>query len=148
MSAYSDASMQNGDSLTGHKNEGFHSTMLAPGVHEWSDSLHIASDATLSGSAEDVWLFKVGENLTVDENTTFTLSSGARAENVFWIVEGEVTVGENALFEGMILSKNEITLEKGAKLNGRMFSQSSITLDENTINEPRIMTGQRTSTNR
>lgn len=144
MSAYHDASMQNGDS-TSHKNESFHNTELTPGVHEWSNALHIASDVTLSGSADDVWLIKVGDNLTIDENIVFTLTNGARAENIFWFVEGEVTIGKNAHFEGIILSQNEITLEKGAKLNGRMFSQTSITLDDNTITEPGTMGGQTTS---
>lgn len=148
MSAYSDASLQNGDDVTSHMNESFRDTVFTSGIHVWSDSLNIMSDVTLSGSEGDVWLFKVGDNLTVHENTVFTLTNGARADNVFWYVEGEVTIGKNAQFEGIILSMNEITLEKGAKLNGRMFSQSSITLDDNTVTEPGTITGHTTSTNR
>ena len=148
MSAYDDASMQTGDELTSHMIENFRDTVLTSGIHVWSDALNIESDVTLSGSEDDVWLFKVGDNLTVDENTVFTLSYGVQADNVFWYVEGEVTIGKNAQFEGIILSKNEITLEKGAKLNGRMFSQSSITLDGNTVTEPGTITGHTTSTNR
>ena len=78
----------------------------------------------------------------------FTLTNGARAENVFWYVEGEVSVGGNASFEGIILSMNEITFDKGAKMNGRMFSQTSITLDDNTITEPKNMEGQASSSNK
>jgi hypothetical protein len=148
MSAYRDASSQNGDDLTRHGNENFQSREFAPGVHEWDDSLHIDSDVTLSGSAEDVWLFKVSDNLIIDENIVFTLANGARADNIFWLVEGEVTIGEKAKFEGIILSMNEITLEKGANLNGRMFSQTSINLDENTVTEPVSLNGRTTSTNR
>jgi hypothetical protein len=148
MSAYSDASLQNGNDSTSNRNEHFQDSVMTGGVYEWSDSLHIMTDVTLSGSENDVWLFKVGDDLTVAENTVFTLTNGARAENVFWYVEGEVTIGKNAHFEGIILSMNEITLEKGAQLNGRMFSQASITLDDNTINEPEaFMTGQTSSTN-
>ncbi len=148
MSAYNNASNHNGDDVTSHMNESFRDTVLTSGIHEWSDALNIESDVTLSGSEDDVWIFKVGDNLTVYENTVFTLTSGAQADNVFWYVEGEVTIGKSAQFEGIILSKNDITLEKGAKLNGRMFSQSSITLDENTVTEPGTMSGHTTSTNR
>lgn len=148
MSAYGDASMQDGDSLTSHKNEHFHNTVLTSGVYEWSDSLHIESDVTLSGSADDVWLFKIGENLSVDENIVFTLTNGAQTENIIWYVEGDVTIGKEAHFEGVILSMNEIMLEKGAKLNGRMFSQTSITLNDNTVTEPGRMAGQTSSTYR
>ncbi|MEX2351369.1 MAG: ice-binding family protein [Balneolaceae bacterium] len=148
MSAYEDASMQNGDHQTSHHDDSFNDSLLTAGVHEWSDSLHIVSDVTLSGSETDLWLFKVSGNLTVDEDVEFTLADGARADNVFWYVEGEVTVGENAQFEGIILSRDEITLEKGAQLKGRMFSQTSIALDDNTVSEPELMDGQASSTNR
>lgn len=148
MFAYSDASLQNGGDSTLHKNESFESVALAPGVHEWSDSLHIASDVTLSGNADDVWIIKVGKNLSVDENIVLTLTEGARADNIFWHVDGEVTIGKNANFKGIILSMNEITLGKGAKLNGRLFSQKSITLDDNTVTEPGSMVGQASSENK
>lgn len=148
MTAYNNVSMQSGNDSTSHMNENFQTAVLTPGVYEWSDSLHIESDVTLSGSADDVWIMMVGANLTIDENTVFTLTNGAKAHNVYWYVEGEVTIGKNANFEGIILSMNDITLEKGAKLNGRMFSQKSITLDDNTVTEPGSMAGQTTSRNR
>jgi hypothetical protein len=148
MSAYKDASSQNGDNDASHENESIQGNELTPGVHEWNNSLHLESDVTLSGGEDDVWIFKIGDNLTVDENTVVTLTDGASAENVFWYVEGEVTIGKDAHFEGIILSMNEITLKEGAKLNGRIFSQASITLDDNTVTEPRTMASHTTSTNR
>ncbi|PKD44335.1 ice-binding family protein [Rhodohalobacter barkolensis] len=148
LTAYSYASMQNGDDVTVHETGGFHSNDLTPGVHEWSDSLHIASDVKLYGGEDDVWLIKIGSDLTIDENIVFTLNDGAQSDNIFWYVEGEVTIGKNANFEGIILSMNEITLEDGATLTGRMFSQASITLNDNTVTEPRnMMAGRTTSTN-
>lgn len=145
MVAYQEASMQKGNDSTSHKNESFHSVVLSPGVHEWTDSLHITTDVMLSGTATDVWLIKVGDNLTVDKNVVFTLSNGARADNIFWYVEGKVGIGANAQFEGIILSMNDITLEKGAILNGRMFSQTSISLDDNTVIQPGSMAAVKTT---
>lgn len=136
MSAFDDASMQSAEESKIYDDENFQTAELTPGVHEWNNSVDIESDVTLSGGEDDVWLIKVTDNLTVNENTMFTLSSDVRSENVFWYVEGEVSIGENAHFEGIILSMEDITLEKGATLNGRMYSQSSITLDDNTISEP------------
>lgn len=148
MTAYENASNQNGNGTTTQGNKSFQNKVMSAGIHEWSESLHINSDVTISGSGDDIWIMMVSDDLKVDENTVITLSDGARAENIFWFVEGDVTIGKNAQFEGIILSMNEITLEKGAKLNGRMFSQTSISLDDNTIAEPKRMTGQTTSTNR
>ncbi|MFO7847705.1 MAG: ice-binding family protein [Bacteroidota bacterium] len=148
MKAYDDVSAQEGDSVTSQAGESFHTTELLPGVHQWSDSLYIESNVTLSGGANDVWIFKTGENLVVDENTVFTLTNGARAENIIWHAEGNVTIGPNARFEGIILSMNNITMEKGATLNGRMYSQTSVSLDDNTVTEPALMEGQTSSANR
>jgi hypothetical protein len=146
MAAYSDISLQNGEESAWH-NERFEDSVMTSGIYEWSESLNIASDVTLSGGADDVWIFKVGDNLTVDEDTRFILN-GANAENIFWYVEGDVTIGKNAQFEGIILSMNDITLKEGAVLNGRMFSQATITLDDNTVTEPGTMTVHTSSTNR
>lgn len=148
ISAYNAASTQKGEAYSSHNNESITSIELTAGVHEWSDSLHIDSDVTLSGSADDVWIMMVGDDLTIDENIVFTLADGAQADNVFWFVDGEVNIGENAQFEGIIMSMNEITLEKGAKINGRMFSQASINLDDNIITEPRGLTSQTSLRNR
>lgn len=148
MSAHSDALLQSGNDMSSQLNENFHTSELRSGIREWSDSLTIEFDVTFSGGTNDVWVFKIGNNLNVNENTVFMLTDGTRADNIFWIVEGEVTIGKDANFEGIILSMNDIIFEKGAKLNGRIFSQTSITLDDNTITEPGSMAGQRSSTNR
>lgn len=148
MMAFRDASMHGGDNSTSQTEARFQDNELSPGVHEWSSSLDLESDVMLSGSADDMWVFKVGDNLEVHEDIAFTLSDGALAENVFWYVEGNVNIGEGAEFKGIILSMNEITLKEGAQFNGRMYSQTSIFLDDNTVTEPGNITGQRTSTNR
>ncbi len=122
---------------------------LEPGIYKWNDSVEISSNITLSGSADDVWIFQVADGLTINSDVEIILSDGAVAENIFWQVAGDVTINTNAHFEGIILSEQAITLENGATLNGRMLSQTDVTLDENTIREPHgSVAGQRTSTNR
>ena len=138
---------QDEDDVTTHQNDHIPSEDLKPGVHQWSNDLNVHPDFTLSGSEEDVWIFKVGGDLKIDEDFVLTLSEGAQAENVIWYVEGEVTIGKNAQFEGVILSMSDITLEEGAEVNGRLFSQASITLNDNTVTEPmNTMAGRTTST--
>ncbi len=149
-STFSNVSMHESDvEVTNHNTKSFHhDPALKPGVHVWDSSIDITSDVTLSGDEDDVWIFKTGDDLTVSENTVITLADGAQADNIYWYVEGEASIGKNAEFEGIVLSMDEITLEEGAIVNGRMFSQSSITLDDNTITEPRKMTGKTTSKNK
>lgn len=120
---------------------------LEPGIYKWNDSVEISSNITLSGDAEDVWIFQISEGLTVDRDVEITLGNGVEAENVIWQVAGEVNIGEASHFEGVILSLSGITMKDGASLNGRMLAQTVITLNENTIMEPQVFASARTSTN-
>jgi hypothetical protein len=125
------------------------SITLEPGIYKWNDSVQISTNITLSGSAEDVWIFQISEDLTVSPDVEITLADGAVAENIFWQVAGEVNIGATAHIEGIILTQKGITLKNGATLNGRMLVQTDITLDDNTIIEPKILsTVQRTSSNK
>ena len=118
------------------KNRNESSVTLEPGVYKWNDSVEISTNITLSGNAEDVWIFQIPEGLTVSRDVEIILSDGAVAEHVFWQVAGEVSLGESSHFEGIILSQSGITMKSKATLNGRMLAQTDVTLDENTIIEP------------
>lgn len=124
------------------------SITLEPGVYKWNDSIEISTHITLSGSAEDVWIFQISEDLTVNPEVEMALANGAVAENIFWQVAGEVNLGVTSHFEGIILSQTGITMGNGATLNGRLMAQTDVTLDDNTVVDPKILaTVQRRSSN-
>jgi hypothetical protein len=109
---------------------------LSAGLYSWSNTVLVPTDVTLAGGPDDVWIFQIAENLTLSSDVQIILTGGAQAENIFWQVAGEVTVGTNAHMEGVILSKTGITLTTGASLNGRMLAQTAVILDENIIVQP------------
>ena len=110
---------------------------LAPGLYKWGTGLTIsAPGVTLTGGANDVWIFQVGANLTVGNGAIVTLSGGALPQNVFWQVAGQATLGTTADFKGTILSKTLISLDTGAVLNGRALAQTAVTLKQNTVTKP------------
>lgn len=109
---------------------------LSPGLYTWSNTVTVPTNVTLSGGADDVWIFQIAENLTLSSDVEVTLTGGAQAKNIFWQVAGEVTVGTNAHMEGVILSMTGITLTTGASLNGRMLAQTAVILDENIVVQP------------
>jgi len=49
-----------------------------PGVYKWGTGLLIPTDVTLSGNADDVWIFQVAGNLTMSSGAAVLLSGGAR----------------------------------------------------------------------
>lgn len=106
---------------------------LTPGVYKWSTGVTIPTDVTLSGSANDVWIFQVAQNLNVSSAAHIILSGGAQAGNIFWVVAGQTTIGTTAVFNGNILDQTAIVLNTGATLNGRALAQTAVTLDSNAV---------------
>ena len=109
---------------------------LSPGLYKWTNTVTIPANVTISGGPTDVWIFQIAEDLTVSSAVNVTLSGGALAENIFWQVAGEVTIGTTAHFEGVIMSMTGITLNTGASLNGRALAQTAVILDSNVVTQP------------
>lgn len=109
---------------------------LAPGVYKWGTGLLIPTDVTLRGSATDVWIFQIGQDLTVSSGARIALAGGALPQNVFWQVAGLVDLGTTAHGEGVVLSQTAITLRTGATINGRLLAQTAVELDSSTVVAP------------
>ncbi len=109
---------------------------LAAGVYKWGTGLQIPTSVTLDGSATDVWIFQVAQDLTVANAAQVLLTGGAVASNVFWQVSGLVTVGTTAHVEGTVLGQTSVALATGATINGRILAQTAVTLDGNTVVAP------------
>lgn len=109
---------------------------LEPGLYNWGTNLLIATDITLSGSENDVWIFQIAQDLTVSNGVAITLAGGALPKNIYWQVAGQVTLGTTADFKGIILSKTKIVLQTGAILNGRALAQTAVNLDANAVTQP------------
>jgi len=109
---------------------------LVPGLYKWSSDVKIPTNLTLSGDANGVWIFQIAGNLTVSSGVHIILSSGAQANNIFWVVAGQTTLGTADVFNGNILDQTAIVLQTGAVLNGRALAQSAVTLDANSVIVP------------
>ena len=109
---------------------------LVPGLYKWGTGVTIPIGVTLTGGANDVWIFQIAQDLTVGNGAIVTLSGGAQAINIFWQVAGQVTLGTTSQFKGNILCKTLIEMNTGAKLNGRALAQTAVTLDANAITAP------------
>jgi hypothetical protein len=109
---------------------------VAPGVYKWGTGVLITDDVTLTGSAADVWIFQVAQDLTMGSATKIILAGGAQAKNVFWQVAGLVELGTTAHCEGIVLTQTSVTLRTGASVNGRLLAQTAVSLDGSTVIEP------------
>jgi len=109
---------------------------LAPGVYKWGTGLLIPTDVTLTGTATDVWIFQIAQNLTMSSGSKILLAGGAKPKNIFWQVAGLVDLGTTAHIEGVVLTQTSVTLRTGASINGRLLAQTAVNLDGSTVVEP------------
>lgn len=108
---------------------------LVPGLYKWTSTVTLPTDVTISGGADDVWIFQISGDLSMSADVSVILNGEAQAKNIFWQVSGEATFGATSHFEGIILSMTGITFQTGASFNGRALAQTSVILDGNTIVE-------------
>jgi hypothetical protein len=110
---------------------------LPPGVYKWGTGVHIdGRGVTLAGGKDAVWIFQVGNGLTVDAGAKMILAGGAKAGNIFWQVAGGALLDTTVQFKGSILCKTLIALNTGATLDGRALAQTAVTLQMNAVTIP------------
>ena len=109
---------------------------LTAGLYKWTTALNIPTDITISGGANDVFIFQVAGTLSMSSAVKITLIGGAQAKNIFWQVAGAVTLGTTSHFEGNILGQTAINMQTGSSINGRTLAQTAVTLQMSTVTRP------------
>lgn len=100
-------------------------TTLGRGVYtSAAGTFGITGTLLLSGTANDVFIFKMASTLTTGASSNVNLTGGALATNVFWQVGSSATIDGN--FKGIILALTAITQNTGASsIDGRLLARNS-----------------------
>jgi len=106
---------------------------IKPGLYKWSSNVKIASNVTLSGNENGIWIFQVAGTLNVASGKRVILAGGALDKNIYWQVAGATTLNTTAVLHGTVLDKTAIVLKTGAKLYGKALAQTAVTLDANVV---------------
>ena len=80
---------------------------------------------TLTGGADDVWIFQIASDLEVGTNVQVMLAGGAQARNIFWQVGTSATIGTFSVFKGTIIAKDAITMNTSSTMDGRALAFSA-----------------------
>lgn len=114
---------------------------LVPGLYKFTGEAHIeGSDLTLTGGADDVWIFQIATALVMGaDGRKIILAGGAQAKNVFWQVGTSATIGTFAVFKGTILADQSITLGVSSTMEGRALARiGSVTFDGDVASLPNV----------
>jgi len=107
---------------------------LVPGVYKWTNTVDFSNKLTFDGTATDVWILNIAQDLVVSSGAEVILAGGAKAENIFWQVSQAVTVGSDATINGIFLVKMDMAFNAGSTLNGAALAQTAVTLISTTVN--------------
>jgi hypothetical protein len=119
---------------------------LVPGLYKFTGAALLSgSDLVLTGGADEVWIFQIGSELTIEDGIHVVLAGEAQAANIFWQVGTSATVGVGAVMQGNIMADQSITLANGATLNGRaLASIAAVTLANAVVTRPPLDNGNPT----
>ncbi|MGA8256254.1 MAG: ice-binding family protein [Nocardioides sp.] len=85
------------------------------------------------GNANAVFIFQVDAAYSPAAASSIVLTNGARASNVFWQVNGAVTIPAGSNYSGVFLVNGAATIGAGANLPGRVLVNGAVTLANNTL---------------
>ena len=109
---------------------------LLPGAYKSLGALGLTGNLILDaqGVTDAVFLFQVGGALDLAATGNIMVINGGSADNVYWQVEGAVTLGAGSTFSGTVLTEAAITAGTGAVVQGRLLSLTgAVTLASNKI---------------
>ncbi len=94
-------------------------TYLLNGAVTLTDSLYLNAQ----GNSNAVFIIQINGALSTTANSKIILINGAQSKNVYWKVDGAVTLNSNSIFRGTIVCNNAaMNLNTGVFLDGRALT--------------------------
>ena len=111
---------------------------LAPGLYKFTSTAQITTgDLTLTGGANDVWIFQIATALTVGSGIHVVLAGGAQAKNIFWQVGTSAVLDTFSDFKGTIMADQAITMKTSSTIEGRALAfEAGVTFNGNGMALP------------
>ncbi len=113
--------------------------VLTPRTYGRGDLTTLSGNLTFDAKNNPaaVFIIKIRSALNVSANTKILLVNGAQAANIYWAVDGAVSVLDNSIMEGTFLANGAIHLYGGSTLEGRALAVfGAVTMASNQVTVP------------
>ncbi|MFB9628422.1 ice-binding family protein, partial [Nonomuraea helvata] len=114
------------------------STTKTPGVYaSTTGNFQINGTLTLDAQAnpDALFVFKAA-TLTAAMSSTVTLTGGAQADNLYWVISDSATLNTFTTFRGDLIASNAITVNTRANAIGRLFTLNNAITISGAGSEP------------
>ena len=91
---------------------------LMNGAVTFTDSLYLNAQ----GNADAVFVIQVNGAFNTSTFSKVLLLNGTQAQNVYWVINGAVSISDYSIFNGTIISQGAIDLLTGVTLYGRALT--------------------------
>jgi hypothetical protein len=93
----------------------------APGYYTVTAAITLTGSITLNGPG--IYVFKIVGAFTADVASAISLTGGAEAKDVFFLINGAITTSTNAIMKGTFISiLGVVTIAAGLNLDGRIMT--------------------------
>lgn len=117
-----------------------HNMILTPQTYHLNAATMLTDTLYLNalGDPNAVFCIQINGALTTAANSRVLMMNGAQSKNVFWKVEGAVTMSANTVMRGIVVSNNgAIVMGSGSMLDGAAFTTTgAITIASSTVIMP------------
>ncbi|MDI1353297.1 MAG: ice-binding family protein [bacterium] len=109
-------------------------TYLMNGAVTLTDSLYLNAQ----GNPNGIFVIQINGALSTSAPCKVILMNGTQSKNVFWKVDGAVSLNSNAIFKGTIVANNgAMLLATGVKLDGRVLTTTgALGVSASTVSIP------------
>ncbi len=111
-------------------------TYLLNGAASLNGNLYLNAE----GNGDAVFVIKIKGALSTSTFSRVILMNGAKANNVFWLVDGAATINDYSVFHGtIIVNHGALNLATGDSIYGRAFTTSgAISVSSSTVISPKV----------
>lgn len=115
---------------------------LYPGAYFETAAINFVTDAVITfdalGDPEAKFIFKANAAINTGINVTFVLTGGAKANNIFWLANGAMSIGADGEMKGNCVSRaGAMAVGIDTNLDGRILtSAGALTMGAGTLAVP------------